>query len=172
MIDVISKLTVPSLVFVVIFYSFVKKNDTYTDFIEGAKGSFQAIFNLFPTLLAMLIGINLLLESNLFNSISNIITKVVNVPSAIIPLALLRPISGSSALAILNNIYINYGPDSYIGRLASVIQGSTETTFYVLSLYFSVIGVKKIKYALKVGLIADFIGIITSIFIVKLFFGS
>ncbi len=170
MIDIISKLAIPALIFFVVFYGFLKRNDVYNNFIEGSKESFQMIFNLFPTLLAMLLGINFVLESNILNFISNLIAKIVNVPSAIIPLALLRPISGSSALAILNNIYTNYGPDSYIGRLASVIQGSTETTLYVLSLYFSIVGIKKIKYALKVGLIADFIGIITSFIVVKLFF--
>ena len=171
MIDIISKLAIPLLIFMAVFYSFFKKNDVYNDFIEGSKESFQMIYNLFPTLLAMLLGINFLLESNILNIISNFITRFINIPSAIIPLALLRPISGGSALAILNNIYLNYGPDSYVGRLASVIQGSTETTLYVISLYFSVVGIKKIKYALKVGLIADLISILTSIMVVKIFFG-
>ena len=171
MIDIISKLAIPLLIFVVVFHAFLNKNDVYGDCIEVSKESFTMIYNLFPTLLAMLLGINFLVESNILNIISSLITKFVNIPSAIIPLALLRPISGSSALALLNNIYLNYGPDSYVGKLASVIQGSTETTLYVLSLYFSIVGIKKIKYALKVGLIADFIGIITSIFVVKCFFG-
>lgn len=171
MIDIISKLAIPVLIFLVVFYAFFKKSDVYSDFVEGSKESFQMIYNLFPTLLAMLIGINFLIESNIFNLIASLITKFIDIPSAIVPLALLRPISGSSALAILNNIYLNYGPDSYVGKLASVIQGSTETTLYVLSLYFSVVGIKKIKYALKVGLIADLIGIVTAIFVVKLFFG-
>ncbi len=171
MINIISKLAIPALVFVTVFYGFLKKTDVHGNFIEGSKESFKMIYNLFPTLLAMIIGINLLLESHILNLIANLIQKIVNIPTEIIPLALLRPISGSSALAILNNIYLNQGPDSYVGRLASVIQGSTETTFYVLSLYFSVVGIKKIKYALKVGLIADFIGIVLSFIIVKLFFG-
>lgn len=171
MIDIISKLAIPSLIFFVVFYGFIKKNDVYNDFVEGSKESFKMIYNLFPTLLAMLLGINFLLESNILSLISNFLTKFIKIPSAVVPLALLRPISGSSALAVLNNIYTNYGPDSYVGKLASVIQGSTDTTFYVLSLYFSVIGIKKIKYALKVGLIADFIGIAASMIIVKLFFG-
>lgn len=171
MIDIISKLAIPILIFFVVFYGFIKKNDVYNDFVEGSKESFKMVYNLFPTLLAMLLGINLLLESNILSLISNFLTNLFGIPSAIVPLALLRPISGSSALAVLNNIYINYGPDSYTGKLASVIQGSTDTTFYVLSLYFSVVGIKKIKYALKVGLMADFIGILASIIIVKLFFG-
>lgn len=171
MIDIISKLAIPILIFFVVFYGFIKKNDVYNDFVEGSKESFKMVYNLFPTLLAMLLGINLLLESNVLSLISNFLTNLFGIPSAIVPLALLRPISGSSALAVLNNIYINYGPDSYTGKLASVIQGSTDTTFYVLSLYFSVVGIKKIRYALKVGLMADFIGILASIIIVKLFFG-
>ena len=171
MINIVSKLAIPALVFVTVFYGFLKKTDVHENFIEGSKESFKMIYNLFPTLLAMILGINLLLESHILNLIANLIQKIVNIPTEIIPLALLRPISGSSALAILNNIYLNQGPDSYVGRLASVIQGSTETTFYVLSLYFSVVGIKKIKYALKVGLIADFIGIVLSFIIVKLFFG-
>ena len=171
MIDIISKLAIPALVLITIFYGFIKKTDVYENFIEGSKDSFKMIYNLFPTLLAMILGINLLLESNILVFIAGIIQKFVNIPTEIVPLALLRPISGSSALAILNNIYLNHGPDSYVGRLASVIQGSTETTFYVLSLYFSIVGIKKIKYALKVGLIADFIGIALSFIIVKIFFG-
>lgn len=170
MIDLISKLAIPALVFLVVIYAFFKKNDVYENFIEGSKESFKMVYNLFPTLLAMILGINILLESNLLNYLADFIQKFINIPTEIVPLALLRPISGSSALAILNNIYLIHGPDSYVGRLASVIQGSTETTFYVLSLYFSVVGIKKIKYALKVGLIADFLGIVMSFLIVKLFF--
>lgn len=170
MIDLISKLAIPALVFLVVVYAFFKKNDVYENFIEGSKESFKMVYNLFPTLLAMILGINILLESNLLNYLADFIQKFINIPTEIVPLALLRPISGSSALAILNNIYLTHGPDSYVGRLASVIQGSTETTFYVLSLYFSVVGIKKIKYALKVGLIADFLGIVMSFLIVKLFF--
>ena len=170
MIELASKLAIPVLVLFIVLYGFIKKNDVYSSFIEGSKESFQMIFNLFPTLLAMMLGINLLLESNFLNVIANGIRLIVDIPSEIIPLALLRPISGSSSLALLNNIYLTSGPDSYIGKLASVIQGSTETTFYVLSLYFSAIGIKKIKYALKVGLIADFIGIIVSLIVVKILF--
>ena len=95
----------------------------------------------------MLLGINFLLESNILTFVASLITKFINIPSAIVPLALLRPISGSSALAILNNIYLNYGPDSYVGKLASVIQGSTETTLYVLSLYFSMTSFSAIVFA-------------------------
>lgn len=85
-------------------------------------------------------------------------------------MAIMRPISGSSSLAILNNLFQEYGPDSFIGRVGSVIQGSTETTFYVLTLYFGSVGIKKIRHALWVGLLVDLIGILVSIIIVGLFF--
>ena len=129
------------------------------------------IVNLFPTLLAMILGINLLLESNILNILANFISKFVPIYQEVIPIALLRPISGSSSLALLNNIYLTKGVDSYISILASVIIGSTETTFYVISLYFSIIGIKKIRYALKVSLIADLISFIISIIVVKILFG-
>ena len=85
-------------------------------------------------------------------------------------MALLRPISGSSTLVVMNNLFSVYGPDSLIGRLASIIQGCTDTTFYVMSLYFGSVKIIKTRYALKVGLFADFCGIVASIIIVRLFF--
>ena len=86
-------------------------------------------------------------------------------------MSIFRPISGNASLAILNNILKVYGPDSIMGKLASTIQGSTDTTFYVLALYFGSIGVKKTRYALPVGLFADFVGILMSFILVYLFFG-
>mgnify|MGYP003294231001 CR=1 FL=1 len=100
---------------------------------------------------------------------SNFFDKI-GFPREVFPLAILRPISGSSSLIVLNDILSKYGPDSFIGRVASVMQGSTDTTIYIISMYFSSIGIKKIKYSLVVGLIADVISIILSIIIVKIFF--
>ena len=159
MINLISKLIIPFLLVFVLIYG-NKKCDVYNTFIEGSKESYKMIVNLFPTLLAMILGINLLLESNILDILANFISKIVPVYQEVIPIALLRPISGSSSLALLNNIY-----------LTKVIIGSTETTFYVISLYFSIIGIKKIRYALKVSLIADLISFIISIIVVKILFG-
>ena len=121
---------------------------------------------IFPNLLAMILAIDILINSTILERIS----KFINYPYEIISMCLMRPISGSSTLAILNNIYSKYGPDSFYGRLASVIQGSTDTTFYVLTLYFGSIGIKKIRYSLIAGLFADLIGIIASIVIVNIMF--
>ena len=131
------------------------------------------VINLFPTFLAMILGINIIINSGIISAILNIIKPIfelVKVPLEIIPMALMRPISGSSSLALLNNIFASNGPDSLVGRIGSIIQGSTDTTFYVISLYFGSIGIKKIKYALWAGLFADLLGIISSIIIVKIMF--
>ena len=164
---------IPVVVVIVVFYGAYKKIDVYNSFIAGSKESFDMIMHLFPTMLAMVFAVNIFTKSGLLQDVTKFINPflhILNIPSEIIPMALIRPISGSSSLAILNNILENYGPDSFVGRLASVMQGSTDTTFYVLTLYFGSIGIKKIKYALWAGLFADFIGIISSILIVNLLF--
>ncbi len=169
----ISNLIIPIMVLSVVIYGIYKKINIYDVFIDGAKESFEMIFTIFPYLLGMMLAINLFLHSNFLEIISNFISPVldlIGIPFDIVPMAIMRPISGSSSLAILNNIYADFGPDSFIGRLASTIQGSTDTTFYVLTLYFGSIGIKKIRYSLIAGLFADLIGIIASIIIVKLAF--
>ena len=129
--------------------------------------------SLFPTMLAMILGVNIFINSGLLMFIINLIKPILvlfNIPYQVLPIALIRPISGSASLAILNNIYELYGPDSFVGTLSSIMQGSTDTTFYVLTLYFGSIGIKKIKYAMLAGLFADFVGIVSSIIITKIFF--
>ena len=173
MISNISNLIIPLLVLSVVIYAIKKKINVYEAFVDGAKESFDMIINLFPTFLAMILGINIIINSGLIPSILNIVKPVfeyVKIPLEIIPMAIMRPISGSSSLAILNNIFANIGPDSLAGRIGSIVQGSTDTTFYVISLYFGSVGIKKIKYALWAGLFADLLGILSSIIIVKIMF--
>lgn len=129
--------------------------------------------SLFPTFLAMILGVNILINSGFLSFILGFlepILKIFSIPLDILPLAAVRPISGSASLAILNSIYEHSGPDSFIGTLASVMQGSTDTTLYVITLYFGSIGIKKIKYALWAGLCADLIGIVASIIITNILF--
>ena len=137
------------------------------------KESFGMVLELFPTLLGMILGINIFLKSGVLDYVLQGLApffSYLKVPLEIIPMAIMRPISGSYTLAILNNIYEVFGPDGYLGTLASVIQGSTDTTFYVLTLYFGSIGIKKIRYAMWAGLCADVIGIIASVIIVNFLF--
>ena len=173
MINYISNLIIPLIVLFVILYSILKKCNVYDDFIEGVKESFSLFLSMFPCLLAMIFGINLFINSGFLISFLNIFDCFflkLNLPIDIVPLMVLRPISGTASLAYLNNLFVNYGPDSFIGRLGSVIQGSTETTLYVLTLYFGSVGIKKIRYALTAGLISDLIGIIGAVVLVKWLF--
>ena len=171
--QVICDLILPFMVLIVIIYGLYKKRNIYDDFIDGARQSFDMIISMFPCILAFVFGINILLNSGIITKFFSLFsTYSSKVPLDIFPMALLRPISGTSALAILNSIFEASGPDSLAGRIASVIQGSTDTTIYVLTLYFGSIGIKKIKYALWVGLLADLISIIVSIILVNLLFIS
>ena len=170
MLNNISSLIIPLLVLIVIIVGLIKKVDIYDVFVDGSKESFDMILTLFPCLLAMIFGINIFVKSGIIEFIFSFL-KNINIPKDIFPMMIMRPISGSASLAILNNIFSIYGPDSLIGRLGSIVQGSTDTTFYVLTLYFGSVGIKKIKYALWVGLFADLVGIISSIILVNLFFG-
>lgn len=157
---------IPITVIFVILYGIIKKTDIYSSFVEGAKESFNLIFNLFPTLLFMLIGINIFINSQILDHLS---INILNLPNEVITLMITRPISGSSSLAILNSIFEIYGPDSFIGILTSVMQGSTDTTIYILTLYFGTVGIKKMRYALWVGLLSDISAFIISYFVVRLF---
>lgn len=162
---------IPLIVVIILIYGLYKKVDIFDTFIIGVKEGIKVSYNLFPTIFAMVIAISLLTNSNIITDIINIIRPIfikINFPVEVLPLGLLRPISGSSSLVVLNDILSRYGPDSYIGKIASVMQGSTDTTIYIISLYFSSIGIKKIKYSLVVGLLTDLISIILSIVMVNL----
>ena len=154
-------------------HGFLKKVDIYDVFIEGVKESFGMITSLFPTFIAMILAINLFINSGFLDFVLSLLKPLfdlINLPVEILPIAIVRPISGSASLAYLNNIFSTHGPDSFIGLLSSVMQGCTDTTFYVITLYFGSIGIKKIRYSLFAGLCADLIGITASIIIVNLLF--
>lgn len=170
----ISGIILPVLVLIIVSYGIYKKVDIYDVFLEGAKESFDFILTMFPTMLGMILGVNIFLKSGFVNFVFEYLDpllKLLSLPLEVLPMAFIRPISGSSALAILSSLLKEKGPDSFIGRLASVMQGSTDTTFYILTLYYGSVGIKKIKYSLIAGLGADLAGIIGSIFITQMFFG-
>ncbi len=169
----ISNLIIPLMVLFILIYGISKKVNVYDEFLNGASESFSMIFKIFPCLLAMIFGVNIFLKSGFIDLIYVVVKPlfdILKVPIQTFPIMIMRPISGTTTLALLNNVFENFGPDSLIGRLGSVIQGATDTTFYVITLYFGSIGIKKIRYALWAGLFADLIGIIASIIIVRLMF--
>lgn len=170
--QIISSLILPLIVLIIIVYG-VRKINIYDTFVVGAKESFDMVLKLFPTLLGMMLGVNIFVKSGVLDFFLNVLKPLLNlikIPIEIIPLAIMRPISGSSGIALLNTILETYGSDHFISRMSSVIQGSTDTTLYILTLYFGSIGIKKTKYALHVGLLADLIGIVSAIFIARIFF--
>jgi spore maturation protein B len=174
MLNQVSLMFIPLIVGCILLYGTYKKITTYEKFVEGGKDGLQIAFSIIPYLVGMLVSISIFRASgalDFFLSILKPMLQAVGVPAEIVPLALIKPISGTAALGITTDLISTYGPDSFIGRLASTMQGSTDTTFYILTVYFGAVGIKKMGDALKVGLLADLVGIIASVVIVILVFG-
>lgn len=171
--NTISLLLIPVMIIGIILYGLYKKVDIYSSFVKGAKDGINSSISIFPFTVAMVFAVNIFLHSGILEALFSGVARVLgpNIPVSIFPMAILRPISGSASQVIMTDIFKNFGPDSFIGRLASTLQGSTDTTFYVITLYFGSVGIKKIRYALKAGLFADLIGITASIIIVSIIFG-
>jgi len=172
----ISNLILFSLIILFITRAAYKKVDAYQAFIEGAQEGFKTAIIIIPYLVAMLVAIGVFRASGaldlLMNALRMVILQVNLDPRFIdaMPTALMKPFSGSGARAMMVDTMQTFGPDSFAGRLSSIVQGSTETTFYVLSIYFGAVGIKNIRHALACGIIADFAGIIAAIFIAYWFF--
>lgn len=173
LVNVISLWFIPVLIAFILLYATFKKVPTYETFVEGGKEGIQIAVQLIPFLLGMLVAISVFRASGALDFFIQWMKPFLDwlgIPSEIVPLALIRPISGAAGLAITTDLITTFGADSYIGRLASVIQGSTDTTLYILTVYFGAVGIKKMKYALKVGLLADLIGVICAIVFVSMMF--
>lgn len=172
--NILSKIIIPLFVFFIIFYGAKKHVNVYDTFLIGAKEGLIMIFHIAPTIIAMVFAVNIFLDSNFLECALSFVKplfELSKIPIDILPMAILRPISGTASLAIMNDIFMNFGPDSFVGRLASTLQGCTDTTIYVLALYFGSIKVNKTRYALPVGLFADLMGIIAAFIITFIFFG-
>ncbi|WP_243290111.1 spore maturation protein [Bacillus sp. FJAT-47783] len=174
-INLISLWLIPLIIGFILIYGTMKKVETYEAFVEGGKEGIDIAFSIIPYLVGMLVSISIFRASGAMDYIIQLLQPVlsmIHVPSEVVPLALIRPISGTAALGMTTNIISTYGPDSFIGRLAATMQGSTDTTLYVLTVYFGAVGIKKMGDALKVGLLADLIGIVAAIIVVTLVFSS
>lgn len=163
----ISKIIIPTITLLVIIYALIKKVDIYNEFLIGVKEGLKLSLDIFPSMFAMIVSVTVLVKSNIITDITSLI-NIKLFPKEIIPIAILRPISSSSSLMLLNNILSTFGPDSIVGKIASIITGSTDTTIYIIGLYYSSIKIKKIRYSLIVGLLADLSCIIISTLIVKI----
>lgn len=158
---------IPIIILFIIFYGFFKKVNVYESFLSGCIEGFKVIIDISPTVITMIFAINIFLNSGIMNIFSAHLSKL---SPEVLSMMLLRPISGNATLGILQNVYLKYGCDSFNGLLASLVQGSTETTVYVIALYYGSIGVKKIKNTLKIGLVVDFFGIVLATLFAYLFF--
>lgn len=164
---IISKLIIPIITLIVIVYGLYKKVPIYDEFLNGVKEGLNLSLEIFPSMFAMIIAVTVLTKSNIILDIVKLI-DFKYFPKEILPIAILRPISSSSSLMILNSILSRYGPDSMAGKIASVITGSTDTTIYIIGMYYASVKIKKIKHSLVVGLLADLACIIISIIIVNI----
>ena len=171
----ISPWIIPSLVLAFLGYGVIKKVKIYEVFVEGAKEGFNVAINIIPYLVAILVAVGMFQASGALNTMVELLgpwTGKIGLPAEALPMAILRPLSGSGAYAVLASIIKNpsIGPDSYTGYLVSTLQGSTETTFYVIAVYFGAVRIKKIRHTLLAAITADIAGVMASIFICSLLF--
>lgn len=173
-IQVISTIAIPLVIFLFVLIGFIKKVKVYETFVEGAKEGFNVAVTIIPYLVAILMAIGIFRTGGAMNWLVFVlspITDFIGMPVEALPMALMRPLSGSGSLGIMAEIISVHGPDSFIGILVSTFYGSTETTFFVLAVYFGAVNIKNTRHALPAGLISDIAGILAALFIVKLLYG-
>lgn len=168
-----AKWAIPVVLFTITLYAFVKRVNVYEAFINGAQEGFTTAIKTIPFLVAMFVAISVFRASGameLFATAISPVTDMLGIPAEVIPLGIMRPLSGGGALGLTAELIKTHGPDSFIGRLASTLQGSTDTTFFVLTLYFGSVGVSRYRYSVISGLSADISGFIASVLICNLVF--
>ncbi len=171
--EAISLYATPVLIIIILVSGVIAKLPLYELFVEGAMEGLEMCVKILPYVLGMLVAIAIFRSSGALEALSVIlmpICKLFNIPTEVLPLALMRPLSGSGALGITADIIATEGPDSHAGLLASIMQGSTDTTMYILAVYFGAVGIKKYLYAPTVGLTADMVSFISAAIICNIFF--
>ena len=170
-INFLSSLAMPLIILMIVIYGVIEKKEVFDKFIEGAKEGIKIVINIFPTLIGLFLAVGTLRSSGVLDMAIKLIEPLLhmmNFPTEIMPLALLRPISGSSSIAVATDIMKTFGVDSQIGIMAGVIMGATETTLYTIAVYSSSVKIKKTRFVLIASLTADVVGIITSVVICRL----
>jgi spore maturation protein B len=173
-INIVSVIAIPLFMLVFLGWGYAKKLKVYEIFVEGAKEGFGVSVRIIPYLVAMLVAIGIFRASGAMDFVVwalSPVTNLIGMPADVLPLALLRPLSGSGSMGLMTELMKTHGTDSFIGVLASTMYGSSETTFYVIAVYFGAVGIKNTRHALPAGLIADLFGMLGALFIVRLLFG-
>lgn len=174
LIDLLSLWALPLVILIILTIALIKKVPIYETFIEGAKDGAKVSFNIIPYLVAIIVAISMLRASGAIDSFADVCSVFLNkihMPAEILPLAFVRSLSGSAAIGVFSDIVSNNDINSYTSKLAAIMMGSSETTFYVLTVYFGAVGIKKYRYAILTGISADLIGIIMAIIVARFFFG-
>jgi spore maturation protein B len=172
-IEWLSILAIPVIILFFLSFGYAKKVKVYEKFVEGAKEGFNVGVKIIPYLVAMLVAIAMFRASGAMEVLTDLakpITSLIGMPSEVLPMALMRPLSGSGSLGVMTELMNNFGVDSLIGFISSTMFGSTETTFYVVAVYFGAINVYKTRYAIPAGLLADAAGLITAVLICRALF--
>ena len=165
-INYLSTAAIPVVIVIIILYGIIERKKVYDIFLDGAKDGIQIVIQLIPTLIGIFVAVGALRNSGIIDLIVKVIspvTDILKIPSEIMPLALLRPISGSASIGVAVDIMQKYGTDTFLGLITSTIMGSTETTLYTIAVYTGCGGIKKTRFVLLAALLADFAGMVASV---------
>lgn len=171
MLRLISVIAVPLMITGIVAYGMSKKINVYDCFTEGARDGLESMLGVVAPLVGLMVAISMFRASGALELLSRIlkpITDALGMPSDVLPLALLRPVSGSGSIALVTDILKNHGPDSAEGKIASVMMGSTETTFYTVAVYFGTVGIKHLRHTVKSALLADLTGMLLAVYVTRL----
>jgi spore maturation protein B len=170
----LSSYAIPTIFLLILAAGMYREVKVYDVFVEGAKEGISTVLRIIPPLVGLMVAIGVFRASGALDLVVYAvkpITSLLKIPSETVPLVFLRPISGSASLALVSDLLKTYGPDSFIGRLASTLMGSTETIFYTLAIYFGSVGIKNIRFTLIAALIADLVSVIAAVWICNIVFG-
>jgi spore maturation protein B len=173
LLHIVSIMIIPILITMILIHGFIKKVNIYEAFVEGAGEGFKTAVRIMPYMIAIFLAIGIFRESgalSLFTKLLSPITNVLGIPQEVVPLVIMRPISGSGALGIVRDIVHNYGPDSFIGRVASTMMGSAETIFYTMAVYFGAVAIRNTRHTLSAALISHLAAVIASVVVCSILF--
>lgn len=166
----LSDVIIPVLIFTIVGYGLLNRQNIYEEFIEGAKDGFQTVIGIMPTLIGLMVAVGVLRASGFLDAFSNVcghLTERLGFPSELLPVTLVKMFSSSAATGLLLDIYKEYGADSFLGHAASIMMSSTETIFYTMSVYFMTAKIKKSRYTLAGALLATLAGTIASVILAR-----
>ena len=169
----ISSFIIPGIMLFIVLYGIIKKQNVYDDFVTGATGGLKTVIKVMPTLIGLMVAVAVLRESGFMEVLGKLLGKVTNpigFPGELMPVTIVKIFSSSAATGMVLDIFKEYGPDSYMGKVTSLMMSCTETVFYTMSLYFLSVGIRKTRYTLPCALLANLVGIFAAVALVRLVF--